>query len=272
MRVGPPRAAKLTQGSIFSCVANPMYQGCKCYGLVITRRCHLEHNNYDVINYVPVVQYKDWVERDMTSLLAKRIVGSIRSQIRDRLSGIPSIDMLLKTFPLEDVVDRETTGGKRDELRNLVRCQRAAEEAVRLRGRFVPENSILREYGKNAAKTLAKELIKSQISDYYYLHQVDGCAGSGEGFVALLRHVRTLPAQYGSMIADGIETTNDKLVEEIKQHLTFDYESICLVLGELRSPFIEHLLQHFTRLWDDIGLEDYEDKIIKHAEQLAAGV
>jgi hypothetical protein len=271
MRLARPQKDRVTQGSVFSCVAQPSYEGCKCYGIILTRRCHLAHDKYNVLSYVPVVRYGDWLARDMAYWLSRRVINTLNEQIREKMAHIPAVEMLLSTFPLVEVIERETTGQQKAALLNLARCKRVADEALDVRGELVPEFDVLQASWKKEAKALACDLIGGKMSDFYYLDQVDACDEGDRGFVALMRQVRSLHARHASAIAAGIEASAQALPNDLASHLTFEHDPICLVTGELRSPFVEHFMQHFARLWDEIGLDDHDASVLVRAKALAAG-
>jgi uncharacterized protein YjgD (DUF1641 family) len=207
----------------------------------------------------------------MSYVLARRIKNEIDSAIKTDLSSVPSINTLVDLFPLSEIIEQETSGGQKERLRQLLSCRAAAEQALANPGHRDPNNEILRTFRAKVTKDIAEKLIKSELSDYYYLHQIDASSTSDLGFVALLRHVRTLPARFADSIANGLEADAVATQNDVEVHFSFAHDPICLVTGELTSPFIEHFMQHFTRLWSDIGLDDYEPHVIADAQKLAVG-
>ena len=116
MRLLHPSARSIQQGAIFNCVLEPGYEDCKCCGIVMTARCDLEHNKYTVINFLPIVPFAAWIERVHCRILAKRLLTEIKKDIEIQLSKKGVSAQLRQTFPLIDIIQKETTGAERDRL------------------------------------------------------------------------------------------------------------------------------------------------------------
>jgi len=268
MRLELPKSGKIQQGALFNCVQVPGYEGCACHGLILTSRCDLEHGKYSVINYLPVVRFSDWANREMCYLLARRIHKSVQGAINKVLSDKRVTKYVLGTFPLQDIIERETSGKDRENL--LVRLGQlcAIEAVLHLEGRLTSRGSELCQIDGKQSDTLIKELIQGKLPEYYFLNAVDINESTPDGYVVLLRSMRILNTEHASKIASGLEKESAQSEPGLMSILTFAHDPICMITGVLRSPDIEHLAQFFASLFIKIGLEDHEDHTVEYHQNI----
>lgn len=269
MRLEYPKSGKLQQGALFNCVLVPGYEACPCHGIVLTARCDLEHGKYSVINYLPVVRFSDWARREMCYLLARRIHKSVQASVNKALSDKKVTPYVLETFPLQDIIKKVTSGKDRENLLAKLEHLQVIESVMSLGGRHSSRSSELIHIDGKQCDTVVRELIQGKLPEYYFLDAVDIYPPSSEGYVVLLRNMRTLSTEYTSRIVDGIDRESAASDAGLMSVLTFAHEPICMITGVLRSPDIEHLAQYFANLFVRIGLEDHEDQIIEQHQTIA---
>jgi hypothetical protein len=268
-RLEHPEANKIQQGAIFNCVVVPDYDNCKCSGIVLTARCDLEHNKHTVVNYLPVVEFKDWARRSLCSILAARMRHELQEAINAALVKKGVSTQIRETFPLVDVIQRETKGAEQAAL--LEKC-----EQLQLVSSVTPRSSslckeakeILSIAGKKCDKVI-EELIQHKLGEFYFLQATDVYSSSPEGYVVLLRNMRTMDCGLTERILAGTTSAEAQGFPEWQTHLTFALESICMVTGVLRSPDIEHLTQQFANLFVRVGLEDHTQSAIAEHIRMA---
>lgn len=271
MRLEHPQAGKLQQGALFNCVRVPGYEDCRCHGLILTARCDLEHGKYSVVNYLPVVRFSDWSTRDLCYLLARRLNKSIQGHITKVLRDKKVTDYVLATFPLRDIIERTTSGKDRDILLTKLEQHNLIDATISSGGRHTSWSSDLISVDAKQCDALIRDLIQGKLAEYYFLDAVDVHERPAEGYVVLLRCMRTLYIEHASRIASGLEHDFAPSDDALMSVLTFAHEPICMVTGVLRSPDIEHLAQFFANLFVRIGLEDHDDKTIEHHQNIAKG-
>jgi hypothetical protein len=115
--------------------------------------------------------------------------------------------------------------------------------------------------------------VQGKLTEYYFLDAVDVHERSldGEGYVVLLRNMRTMSTEHALTIAAGLEQERAQSDTALLSVVTFDHEPICMVTGVLRSPDVEHLAQYFANLFVRIGLEDHLDRTIDRHQRIAKG-
>lgn len=272
MRLDHPKAGQIQQGSVINCIAVPGYEDCNCHGIVLTARCDLAHAKQTVINFAPVVCFSDWLHRGFSYLLAKRVRASLLSAIKENLDRKQVSDFVRRTFPLRDIISKETTGKEQEAL--LAKCDQLeqVEKMAALGGAFNPRTKQLVEIAGKESKRLIEELVGFKLAEYYFLEAVDAFCPSPEGHVALLRQMGTLSCSLAERIVVGLQATELKDVPGADSQLSFKHDPICMVIGVLRSPDIEHLTQHFASLFGRIGLEDHGQPVVDHHVAIAKGL
>ena len=269
MRLKHPEAATIEQGAIFNCTVVPGYKSCKCWGIILTARCDLEHNKHSVTNYLPIVRFSDWLQRGVPNILSRRLRPALEKDIAHQLKIKGVSERLYAIFPLEDVIRQETKGS--DQTNLLAKCANlriVSSTASQVDGLCSEAKEVIRISGKQCDK-LIEELIEQKLGEYYFLDCVDVYDRTKEGFVVLLRNMRAMDCELTNRIFAGLpkEKADPDLIKV--SELTFEHEPICMVTGVLRSPDVEHLAQHFANLFVRIGLEDHALDTVSYHQQLS---
>jgi hypothetical protein len=231
----------------------------------MTARCDLEHGKANVINYLPIIPFQDFLHRNLAYSLANKTAKEIEQEVVRALKekGVPS--SCIATFPLQRIVDKETTGSQRKTLTQRLELFETAKAILDTKS--APSIELVRQILAKAAKpakVLTANLIKQQISEFYFLESVDLHESPREGFVVLVRYMQTMPTEVLEKIACGLGKEDAHCVEGAADHLNFDYDPIAMVVGVLRSPDMEHLAQHFASLFTRVGLEDQSENVLEH--------
>lgn len=272
MRVEHPISGRLQQGAFFNCAIVPGYEDCQCYGLILTARCDLEHEKYSAISYLSVIQFSDWVKRELCFVLARRNFKSIKSHIYRTLKDNKVPEFVFNTFPLKDIIEKETSGKEKVSLLDKLECLQLIESVLSKNTLYSRE--LIQKYITDC-DALVNDLIRGKLPEYYFINAVDtavdGNDRSSGGYVVLLRNMRILSPKTACKIIAGIEENDAKSDTVLMSTLTFAHEPICMVTGVLRSPDIEHLAQSFANLFVRIGIEDHEEQTIENHKNIAKG-
>ena len=256
MRLEYPEPNKAQQGAIFNCVNVVGYEGCQCYGLILTARCDLEHNKQSVINYLPVVRFRDWAARSLVNILSRRSCSELAQDIDSRLDQKQITSRIRETFTLEDIVTREFADKDQNALLDKLRKYKLLKNVLLLNGSYCHNaGDVIREAGRKC-DTIIKELVEQKLGEYYFIESVDLHAPISEGFVILLRSMQTLPSDIMARVVKGFDISEFDPAASGVEMLNLVHEPLCMITGVLRSPDIEHLAQQFANLFVRIGLED----------------
>ena len=104
----------------------------------------------------------------------------------------------------------------------------------------------------NVRKNIIDELITHKNSSFYFLENEH----EGGGFVLRMREISRVSPEILFKLANGIvgKLTEQELEENDLRQL--EDEEIYMPMYVVKSPFIEHVIQHFLQQFNKIGIED----------------
>jgi hypothetical protein len=232
------------------------------FGVVLTARCDLAQDKYNVLNYAPTVPLDEWLKVDGYELIIDKIAADLSSRIESALKvvGLPSSVLVSQTPKsiLDNYIrapDADAKIKKHDA--KFVDLDARLQQLSACRAGFGPSSlQLFNDYDQIVRSTI-KELVHQKLSGYYFLPAIEIDAPQ-TGFVVLLREVAHLPRRLSHLVAEGLEADHSELAEnsEWHVHLSFTHSDFAMPIGELTSPQVEHLLQTFSFLFGRIGLPD----------------
>ncbi len=267
----PPRNG-LTQGTIFTCATSEDYLDANLRGLVITARCDVAYGKAPVISYVPLVSFRAWLLRDGLRLLASRSLAASKGSMRAALRDAGLAESILDTLSAESVrahLGKMTGKAERNAAKQYAAAETKKQAAEAALG-AAPGAKLATDFFNDQSKEyqrLLQELLSNGISDYHFVERSEPSEVC-EGYVALLREIRYLPAGLARELNDGIDFQRfTKLCLDQPKHadkLTIaDEEQYAMPVGVVQSPFIELFMQRFTSLYARIGVTDFSPEIMK---------
>jgi hypothetical protein len=276
--IGYPPTGELTQGTIFTCASSEDYLDDSPYGLVITARCDLAQGKAPVISYVPLVKFRAWLFRDGLRLLALRVAAEKRGQMKSALRDAGLSDTMLDTLSPQIVRDHlaEITGkSEKKAAQRYIDAEKIidlAEEALSSKPTEKTKADLI-DSQQNIYHGVLKDLLSNAIADYHFVERSEPDEEC-EGYVALLREIRYLPAALADELREGIDLNRfSQLCREQPRYrdklAITGQDHYAMAVGLLRSPFIELFMQRFTNLYARIGVTDFSPDIMKSLRALA---
>ncbi len=270
--IGNPPSSGLTQGTIFSCAASEDYPDAAPLGLVITARCDVAHGKAPVISYVPLVSFRAWLLRDGLRLIASRILAASQGDMRSALRDAGLAESILDTLSPETVrvhLAQMTEKAERIAAKRYAAAEakkEAAKAALEAEPGAKPATELFDAQPKDYQRLL-QDLLSNGVSDYHFVERSapdEIC----EGYVALLREIRYLPAGLARELNGGVDFQRfAELCRDQPRYadkLTIaDKEQYAMPVGMVKSPFIELFMQRFTSLYARIGVTDFSPDVMK---------
>lgn len=267
--INEPLLGQLNQGSIFCCAKADRYHGCAVSGVVLTARCDLEQDKYNVLNYAPVVSLVDWLNVDGFDLLLSRARADLKSRTESALKTIGLPPSILNSQTVTTILE------------SFIRAPDAEKAVKKADGRFAELSARYRDLARwidqdsransdifvkcdPLVHAILKDLIYHRLAGYYFLPRLSA-GGKDEGFVVLLREVNHLPRRLAVRIAAGCDAADAELASrpDWLAYVDFTLSDFAMPLGEIASPEVEHLLQTFSHLFGRIGLPDPDKKQVE---------
>jgi hypothetical protein len=270
--IGYPSASGLTQGTIFTCATSEDYADATPCGLVITARCDITHGKAPVISYVPLISFRAWLLQDGLRLLASRVLAANKGTMKSALRDAGLAESMMDTLSPETVrvhLGSATEKAKQTAAR-LYADAELKKEAAEVALGAAPGSKLATDFFDAQPKEyqrLLQDLLSNGISDYHFVERSEPSEVC-EGYVALLREIRYLPAALASELKDGIDLQRFNELCRNQPRYTdklniADQEQYAMPVGLVQSPFIELFMQRFTNLYARIGVTDFSPNLMK---------
>lgn len=240
---------KLTQGSVFSDAYIENYENCSPYGLIITARCDISQEKVGVYSYIPLVSYKDWLKIDFPKILYNDIHKAAYNNLINSFIKIGGSERLFNTYSILKIKDKflhpKTSKSKltKDQMK-FSTCIDNYQLIESLHLSPHPDIDQVIKLFEKQSKNIFKKLIGQTLAGTYF---IDDVAGDGAHIIKLreiyhLKSSEALNLKVGVRLSTGVKYNSEK-----DQSYT---------IGEIRSPYIEHIMQKFSELFTRIGIDD----------------
>ena len=248
--------SELTQGSIIrGCVADG-YENCDVYGCVITARCDLAQSKVGVVHYLPVVSFEDWLKREIIGELRQEWIRNKKKMVVDKLKAkkMPEtfIDRNLSRTQIQSSI--EANFKSRKEITSFMEAYDNWINSCECQAKDV----LIDPAAEGLLKQYLDLLINHGKSEWYMIENWHNNIKNQKFNIILLREIKEITIDCANKLVDGI--AEDELSADFfdKNMLvkTKTRESLYYVESEIKSPYIEHILQRFTSNFARIGLDD----------------
>ena len=250
----------ITQGTIFSGVRSPYDVGSVCYGICITARCDTARDfKAPALTFLSVVTMDSWlwVEMLQKAILDQRkaALGALKKYLVEK----KGTSIILDAFgPDKGFLEAEPADKGMKKQSELYKEASLAEKLSPFEWKKIPKSIAKR------ITTEANQLLLGKMQDFYFIEDVEGVRGGAQvsqnlGFVVLLRDIRTISRDLALLVADGIDSQqfdNLKNNDQTIHQLALNEDGFLCPVGELKSPFIEQLLQNFSILFGRVGTKE----------------
>lgn len=270
MHLEKPVLGQLTQGTIFTAACAENYPQSPVWGLCITARCDVAHENKTkVFNYLPLIRYEDWLLEDGVKIIVDRIGAEIFGSAKELLKRKGISESILESYSPKEVAGKffPLNSGDKDSLRfheiadKINKLNEARTISPVSKSALVEVAS----YGKKTVEKFTKELWANQLASYYFLPSIgDTEHASDFGYIVLLREVYHISRVAANEVACGAFPDNKALACPTNKAHDFSVFDFSYPISKLKSPWIEHIMQQFSMLFSRIGLPDPVDAVLNN--------
>lgn len=263
---------QLTQGSIINCCTAEEYEDREVWGCIITPRCDLARDmKVPTIHYLPIVKFEDWLE----VFLKPQVLLEWEKNKKEEIEKFLENNKLPK-----DLYNRQMS----DELfkQSVFATVKRPDKQKQFEDLYLDVNSkngqsfrkyIARKNGQGIIKNAINNLIKNSLRQFYLIESWSSGTGSS-CMIIILRDVRKILKSHALAISKGIEEEelfkiNDRLNDDLSY--TDKHTNLYWIESEIKSPFIEHILEAFSYNFVRIGVDDL-DKEKVNTELLNVGL
>lgn len=237
----------LTQGSIINhCIADG-YQGKEVYGMIITPRCDLGHQGkVNTVHYLPIADFTDWINVDGEDYFYNKWSQKIIEKFKEKCEDFSFPNNLPKQ-QLYEKMSEIKINDKKEKI--------AFNEIVSKYFNINRKSKDFENYkGKGATKTsLVTNLLEDKLPAYYLIE--DWEPQRKHLFVILLRELKRISIDTAWRLNKKVEKGQiDPQKDDLDpNHIEDDFFKVCSLIS---SPFVEHIMQHFSHNFCRIGVED----------------
>lgn len=243
------QVVKLSQGSIFNYAYNEDYIDDEILGLVITARCDIANSKAERYSYLPVIPINIWVKKDLIKILKRQqlnqLRGSINKEINQLTGGIDWLN-ILRTQRIIEILT-QNHGKKSAHIINKIEKYQALKDGSDFQ-------SIKNLFGKEIL-SIMKEIIENRNMEYFF---IDKILDYGPCIVNL-REISSVERDIANKISEGIDLANltQQQIDKYRAiNSSISSEGLVLILGSVKSPYIELIMQRFSDIFTRVGVEN----------------
>lgn len=237
----------LSQGSIFNCAYSENYPHEEILGLVISARCDIANQKkIRFYNYIPTIPFKQWREREIWRLLKEQVYNSIDNSINELIvkSNFSAENLIVYGYDriLEKIKSESRL--KQKEIDRLVDLK----TKINLLENHQEYKLIAGKFQKDLTK-IVDDIIKNKTSDYFFIDNLEGYGP----LIVNLREIKELNIDIARSLPSGIELDKNTSYQGLNPN---SKNKLCSIVGQLKSPYIELLMQRFSNNFIRIGVDD----------------
>lgn len=274
-----------TQGTIVYGLRSQYYEDICCYGVIITARCDIAQEKVKALHVLSAISLRDWVcielfNRAFYAYLENDILGPIKQWSKE--NGL-DFDTLFAFGPKKTLVninaDTSLKAKVRDKLEKSVSQWEHWKQLSY--GCSIDEKiNLLNGDLSSKKKALLSELLSGRFPNDFYFLPGSACAPKREYFDGLVVNLRDI-IQISLQEIDEIQKcgldyaslskteSGQERIQNLNQKFFLNCDNDFVdIIGNIDSPWIEHLVQNFSNTFARIGvntlpkskLADFSDK------------
>lgn len=256
------KIGQITQGSIFNGAKSSAYPNNKdIYGVIITPRCDIAHKNVPLYYYLPAVRLSDWLKVDFPPIYLSKIEKDVKQNLIDTLYKLKESTSIVDKFKAADVenIIRKHNPTLKSSLEGKLEIWKALEKYKN--GGSLTD--VISKDSSNVRKGILEELLENKNANFYFIESKEE-----EGFILRMREISRLTPAIMFQLAQGIDNklTKEELSSNDLRQL--DDDDLFMPLYVIRSPFIEHIIQHFLQQFNRIGIEDVSREFVSKINEM----
>lgn len=286
---------QITQGSILNNVRMTQYPGFSFFGIIVTARCDIANCKVPKFHFLTAATVETWVKTEGLYLATQKQYEQDLNNILDGWKGIIPNYEAIQGSPLENIVnaiqeaklpegtDEETFNKKREKTIQKLGKIKKYYNIVSIDGKLSEElwNNI---DIRNKALNMFQEVINEKLKHYCFLHYTSYNREEGpsmqpldySGLIINLLDINAIDFEIANKI-ENQQLDFDKLSdsERTKYNEIFVIEKehdIIYPELEIKSPYLEWVMQQFSHAFIRIGINTPEKKdIINHYKDVLTG-
>ncbi|MCC3742071.1 hypothetical protein LLQ54_19550 [Rouxiella badensis] len=241
-----------TQGTIFNCAYSASYPNDEALGLIITARCDIANKDkVRFYNYIPAIPFDVWKNKELQPLVKKRVYINLIKNYLLLLSSAGFSKGNVETYGFEKIHEKIISQKKLNpkqlsqfnDLKSKIDCIESNADYGDLHNFFSSD-----------IKRILDDIIENKNSDYFFIDKITGYGS----VIISLREIYELDIGTANKIPNGIELDNGGIYSGLNLNIE---NKFCSIVGQMKSPFIELLIQRFANNFIKIGVSNPHNEL-----------
>ncbi|MCL9673866.1 hypothetical protein [Citrobacter sp. MNAZ 1397] len=238
----------LTQGTIFNCAYSASYPNNETLGLIITARCDIANiDKVKFYNFIPAIPFDIWKEKDLLPIIKKQTYKNLLSQYLSLLNEAGFSKDNLEAYGYDRIYDviADKKSLKAKQLNRLASLKEKIDS--------IEQNQSYAElllFFREEISKILSDIIENKNPDYFFIDEIVGY----KSVVVNLREIYELNILTAKRIPNGIEIDDGNIYSGLNLNIA---NKFCSIVGQLKSPFIELLMQRFTNNFVRVGVDNH---------------
>lgn len=248
---------EIQQGSIINNCISEDYPDYEVYGIIITPRCDIGNKKVSTIHYLPVIKFDDWLKKDFIKLFEKQYKQNQKtaliSKFKENNISPTILENNISKADIIKIINQKVTRKQLDQTLLFLNNYFNIEESDKISD-IIKSNFKIRDI-------ILKDIKDGKDRNY---HLIEDWNEKGKYVVVLLRDVRRITSSLADKLSKSVFEGEVLEHEWGKNDLKMknDSENILCIEAQLKSPFIEHLIQLFFYNFGRIGVDDMHKETI----------
>ncbi|MGN0181142.1 MAG: hypothetical protein ACI4DP_01820 [Candidatus Ornithomonoglobus sp.] len=252
---------QITQGTVITSIRSVKYSGINCFGIVISARCDLANDKLQKVFYLAAIDFGEWIlSKSGFKSVSRSSLNNISSSLKDTMERNGLDWDTIKSFSLcefNTVIDSEIHKKKDDIKKKFEKYKKYSDNNIS----FDERKDFLRENKKDVINFVTN-VVNGQNSHYVYIPSEAISMEIKDGLMIDLQEldyfnideIRAL--NNCSIDVENKDLTNEQKTEYNKKFFIYDSPGYSIPLCDIKSPWIEYLMQHFSNLFARIGVHN----------------
>ena len=254
---------QLQQGAIINCCVSEDYPKSEVWGVIITPRCDIGNKKVSTIHYLPIIKFEDWLEYDFICLFTKSLKQNIKGLLISKFKEYAISSTLFDNNVSKDdiiiAIKSKITDKSLQKTIELLENYFNIEDPTKMID-FIKKNSKLKD-------SIIREIKEGKDRNFLLIEDWNE---KSKYKVVLLRDVRRITFKLAQKISNSIlesEISSDEWEKNDIKQTNVD-ANILYIESQIKSPFIEHLIQQFFHNFGRIGVEDMHEETLEELSVL----
>ena len=252
----PAIIGQATQGTIFCGGLSHIYgNDDSVWGVIISARCDIANAKAPVYYYLPIVKWEDFKKIELPDIIIENAINSEKKSLKKALLKANLSDSIVD-INLE-VADRKTLIENIQDKNQRNNLQKKFQHLDSLTNCDRKNTNALLELCKDTINNIFTDLSENKNASYYLIEDKDTGV-----LVVRLRELRRISPHFMKSLGNGIQAPFKESSMIKSEIATLDDGDLYMPLYNMKSPYIEHLIQRYVYHFVMVGVDNFHSNLL----------